>query len=386
MAVLDQSPKQLVVLGAGVIGLTIAYLATADPNNSFSVTVVARDMPEDMDSQAWASPFAGANWAPMPMGGIDPRVRRREQVTFDKFWDMIPTGLVKVTASGVRLDQTLHEFQCRNFLPRSTQKLLEAHPSYGGVIWIREFRILPPEEIPEPYVAGVAFCTVSVNPQEYIPWLSSELRARDVEFVRKHVKTLEELRPLYMRLCVGSRSIIGVEDTKLFPIRGQSILVQSPELQEFLATKPDDDAMSAGAHAYIIPRPGRSLADTVLLGGTYEVGNWDTSLDMNIARAIFYLCSELAPSLRNSDQTKILAHNVGLRPAREGGPRVEAEIVQFPLRGENDVLIPWNTTSLEEGKMRVVHAYGFGGAGYQTSWGVAEDVMAIIKEMQACMQ
>lgn len=375
MAVLDQSPKQLVVLGAGVIGLTIAYLATADPNNSFSVTVVARDMPEDMDSQAWASPFAGANWAPMPMGGNDPRVRRREQVTFDKFWDMIPTGLVKKLPS----------------------KVYSKTAGSASELWwrdlIREFRILPPEEIPEPYVAGVAFCTVSVNPQEYIPWLSSELRARDVEFVRKHVKTLEELRPLVgtngilvNASSLGSRSIIGVEDTKLFPIRGQSILVQSPQLQEFLATKPDDDAMSAGAHAYIIPRPGRSLADTVLLGGTYEVGNWDTSLDMNIARAIFDLCSELAPSLRNSDQTKILAHNVGLRPAREGGPRVEAEIVQFPLRGENDVLVPWNTTSLEEGKMRVVHAYGFGGAGYQTSWGVAEDVMAIIKEMQACMQ
>lgn len=375
MAVPDQSPKQLVVLGAGVIGLTIAYLATADPNNSFSVTVVARDMPEDMDSQAWASPFAGANWAPMPMGGNDPRVRRREQVTFDKFWDMIPTGLVKKLPSKVysRTAGSASELWWRDL--------------------IREFRILPPEEIPEPYVAGVAFCTVSVNPQEYIPWLSSELRARDVEFVRKHVKTLEELRPLVgtngilvNASSLGSRSIIGVEDTKLFPIRGQSILVQSPQLQEFLATKPDDDAMSAGAHAYIIPRPGRSLADTVLLGGTYEVGNWDTSLDMNIARAIFDLCSELAPSLRNSDQTKILAHNVGLRPAREGGPRVEAEIVQFPLRGENDVLVPWNTTSLEEGKMRVVHAYGFGGAGYQTSWGVAEDVMAIIKEMQACMQ
>lgn len=375
MAVPDQSPKQLVVLGAGVIGLTIAYLATADPNNSFSVTVVARDMPEDMDSQAWASPFAGANWAPMPMGGNDPRVRRREQVTFDKFWDMIPTGLVKKLPS----------------------KVYSKTAGSASELWwrdlIREFRILPPEEIPEPYVAGVAFCTVSVNPQEYIPWLSSELRARDVEFVRKHVKTLEELRPLVRTngilvnaSSLGSRSIIGVEDTKLFPIRGQSILVQSPQLQEFLATKPDDDAMSAGAHAYIIPRPGRSLADTVLLGGTYEVGNWDTSLDMNIARTIFDLCSELAPSLRNSDQTKILAHNVGLRPAREGGPRVEAEIVQFPLRGENDVLVPWNTTSLEEGKMRVVHAYGFGGAGYQTSWGVAEDVMAIIKEMQACMQ
>ena len=54
-----QAPqKHLVVLGAGVIGLTVAYLAATDPDVAFRITVIARDMPEDMDSQAWASPFA----------------------------------------------------------------------------------------------------------------------------------------------------------------------------------------------------------------------------------------------------------------------------------------------------------------------------------------
>lgn len=32
----------------------------------------------------------------------------------------------------------------------------------------------------------------------------------------------------------GSRSIIGVEDTKLYPIRGQAILVKSSQIHEFL--------------------------------------------------------------------------------------------------------------------------------------------------------
>jgi glycine/D-amino acid oxidase-like deaminating enzyme len=59
MAVSQDSQKHLVVLGAGVIGLTIAYLAATDPDVTFKLTVIARDMPQDsMDSQAWASPFA----------------------------------------------------------------------------------------------------------------------------------------------------------------------------------------------------------------------------------------------------------------------------------------------------------------------------------------
>lgn len=58
MASVETSQQHLVVLGAGVIGLTVAYLAATDPDVAFRLTVVARDMPEDMDSQAWASPFA----------------------------------------------------------------------------------------------------------------------------------------------------------------------------------------------------------------------------------------------------------------------------------------------------------------------------------------
>jgi len=58
MASTETPQKHLVVLGAGVIGLTVAYLAATDPDVAFRITVVARDMPEDMDSQAWASPFA----------------------------------------------------------------------------------------------------------------------------------------------------------------------------------------------------------------------------------------------------------------------------------------------------------------------------------------
>lgn len=59
MAVVESElQRHLVVLGAGVIGLTVAYLAATDPDVPFTVTVIARDMPQDMDSQAWASPFA----------------------------------------------------------------------------------------------------------------------------------------------------------------------------------------------------------------------------------------------------------------------------------------------------------------------------------------
>lgn len=213
---------------------------------------------------------------------------------------------------------------------------------------------------------------------------------------------------------VGSKSIIGVEDTKLYPIRGQAILVESSEINEFLAAEGgayvckwkqagmfsgsiiDDHSTQGGEATYIIPRPGEKYTNTVLLGGTYQSGNWDTSLHMDVAQRIFERCAKLAPSLKDSGVTKILRHQVGLRPAREGGARVETEIVALPLRSTHN-LVPLATAGVEGGNMQVVHAYGFGWVhfvatsispltdivcspgGYQASWGVAADVLSLIK-------
>jgi glycine/D-amino acid oxidase-like deaminating enzyme len=56
---MPQTPTNVVVLGAGVIGLTVAHVLTeGEGSNHFNVTIVARDMPEDLSSQAFASPWA----------------------------------------------------------------------------------------------------------------------------------------------------------------------------------------------------------------------------------------------------------------------------------------------------------------------------------------
>jgi glycine/D-amino acid oxidase-like deaminating enzyme len=50
---------RVIVLGSGVIGLTIAHVLTEGANASrFAVSIVARDLPEDTYSQGFASPWA----------------------------------------------------------------------------------------------------------------------------------------------------------------------------------------------------------------------------------------------------------------------------------------------------------------------------------------
>ncbi len=88
---------QVVILGAGVIGLTVAHVLSKDAR--YKIKIVARDMPDDLDSQAFASPWAvsagyrlgravltpsppraqGANWS--PMGEYNARIYKWEKTT-----------------------------------------------------------------------------------------------------------------------------------------------------------------------------------------------------------------------------------------------------------------------------------------------------------------
>jgi D-amino-acid oxidase len=60
------------------------------------------------------------------------------------------------------------------------------------------------------------------------------------------------------------------------------------------------------------------------------VGNWDTSTDFELAQKILERCYALNPAISNGggiEGIEVLRHNVGLRPSRRGGPRLEAETV-----------------------------------------------------------
>jgi D-amino-acid oxidase len=88
--------------------------------------------------------------------------------------------------------------------------------------------------------------------------------------------------------------------------------------------------------------------------------------DEKTGQRIIDSCCRLSPelkSLSNSGKLEIVAHKVGLRPGRKGGVRLEGMLVQDPKNAKRDVLL--------------VHNYGHGGFGYQSSWGCAESVLTI---------
>lgn len=91
--------------------------------------------------------------------------------------------------------------------------------------------------------------------------------------------------------------------------------------------------------------------------------SWESQPDPNLAVRIMKRAVELCPALTDGkgiEALSIIRHGVGLRPMREGGPRVEKEKIE-------DV---WT-----------VHNYGHGGYGYQASYGSADAAVKLVNEV-----
>lgn len=117
--------------------------------------------------------------------------------------------------------------------------------------------------------------------------------------------------------------------------------------------------------AYMIPRPGSE--GHVVLGGHYRIGDWATNADLVEAERILKDCYNLCPKLAGPNgkswkDIEVVAHNVGLRPAREGGARMELEEREIG-KAVSSQIAPGSVKGSLGRKVAVVHAYGVGGAG-----------------------
>ena len=99
-----------------------------------------------------------------------------------------------------------------------------------------------------------------------------------------------------------------------------------------------------------------------MLGGSYQKDNWESQIDPDLAIRIMKRAVEICPSLtggKGIEHLNIIRQGVGLRPVRTLGARLEKERIDGN----------W-----------VVHNYGHGGWGYQTSYGCAQRVVRLVGE------
>ena len=313
----------VVVVGAGVIGLTTALRLQ---HQGARVAVVAAEPP-----LSTTSAVAAAVWFPTGMDQ-DGQVLAWSARTF--------TELARQAAESVP-GVSMHATRVLNRLEPD-----QAVPWWGAAL--PDLRRLEPDRLAAPYAGGWEFTAPTVEMPVYLSWLLSRFREAGGELITRRLESLHEAAgwaPAVVNASgLGARRLGG--DAALYPVRGQLVLVTNPGLRTSLRV-PDDPA----GYTYVHPR-----SNDVVLGGTFDVGSRDTAVDPDTARSILRRGRALVPELRDAE---VIGHRVGLRPARHGGVRLEADDRTLP-------------------GVRLVHNYGHGGAGVTLSWGCADDAAALV--------
>ncbi|KMS79142.1 amino acid oxidase [Streptomyces leeuwenhoekii] len=302
---------EVVVVGGGVIGLTTALVLA---ERGRRVRVWTRD-----PAERTTSAVAGALWWPY----------RIEPVALARVWALRSLDVYEELAArpgetGVRmaegvlgetgLDEAVAWTASR--LPGLRAATVEEYRGVG--LWAR----LPLIDMPA-----------------HLGWLRGRLESAGGVVEERAVSDLAQVPARIVVNCTGLGARTLVPDPSVRPVRGQLVVVENPGIRTWLvSTGP------AGGMAYFLPQPGG-----LVLGGTAEEDAWSPEPDPATAEAIVRRCAALRPEIAGA---RILAHRVGLRPARDA-VRLEREV-------------------RPDGRV-VVHNYGHGGAGVTVAWGCARE-------------
>lgn len=340
--------SKVIVVGAGVVGLSAALVLA---ENGYTVTVVARNLPTDPLSSEYTSPWAGAHFRPFPSRSVsDKREMRLTRRTQEYFKTLAKTE----PWSSVKFVQGIEYFEA----PDSYYSKI----SYGYSEDMEHFKVLSESEIPNGCKLGTQYKTWVLNSPHYIKYLQNKLMFKyGVQFHKQQVSSLQQVFEKFLTNIVINCSGNGLQydgshDARCFPIRGQTLLVRAPPGCPYLE-KTITHQGKDGSWTFVIPRP---LDGGVILGGTKQPGDTHASPRVSDTEALVSRGQKFFPELFIDGELDIRNINVGFRPAREGGSRVEIELVT-------------------EGK--IVHAYGAGGMGYELSYGMGQEVLKLVNSI-----
>lgn len=298
------------MVGAGVVGLSCAVRLLEAGHR---VDVLARDLPLETTSAV-----AAAFWYPYRAYPFE-RVAHWSAVGYREL-----ERLAGVPDTGVRL------------VPGT-----EYHRRRVTDPWWRAAvpALTRVSALEAPYVDGWTFVAPVVEMPLHLRWLATRVEELGGTVTRMALSAL----PTHGEVVVDASGLgarLLAQDGSVQPVRGQVVLVEQVGLERW--------ALDGDGPTYVVPR-----SHDIVVGGTDDEGSWSRTPDPATARELLDRAARLVPEVARA---RVLAHRVGLRPARPT-VRLEAE---------------------QRGDVRVVHCYGHGGAGVTLAWGCADDVAGLV--------
>ncbi|KAJ4233206.1 hypothetical protein NW759_001987 [Fusarium solani] len=363
-----QHPKRrIVVIGAGIIGLTCALsiqskLAEEHLEHQYLVMIVSRDFPTctpgapTSHAVDYASVWAGAHVRPIPAS--TPQLAReatwlKQTVQHLKGQAEREPWIGITPVTGVEYLETPDEAY-QTWIGSS----FEAETGLAG------FRELPKSALPPGVLLGFEYQTFCLNAPVYCTGLLRKFLLQGGSTLKRNLANEWEGFSVAPDVAtVINASGVGFGDPKCFPTRGQIVLTNLTSFSKTITRQCKD-----GSWSFVIPR---FFDGGTIIGGTKEPNNWETEPRLDTRKELIEaakgLDHGLAASLEGYKGDKsphVIADVVGRRPTRDGGMRLQVE----------------RNSSLGEDGRAVVHAYGAGGRGYELSWGVAQEVTSLVME------
>jgi len=243
------------VIGSGVMGLSTAKLVQ---EAGFPVTIYTAALPPDTTSNIAGGqfhPFAVFREDEAPPGFMA-QFTRALDYSWRRFQIMVGDDY------GIRWLPTFVETDSAD------SKLLETFPPIN--------RMLTAAENPFPWNGTLRYDTMYVETGRYLRQMIRDVQIAGAKIEVRKFATPADIAALPESLvfnCTGLGSRDLFNDQDLRPARGQlAILEPQPEIRYAFT----------GGPGYMFPRP-----DGIILGGTFEVGEWDATPDpKTIARII----------------------------------------------------------------------------------------------------
>ena len=245
------------VIGAGIMGLTTARLVQ---EAGFPVTIYAAALPPETTSN-----IAGGQWNPFGHfrdSAVTPAWRQQFRAAADYSWRRFQ--IMAGEDYGVRWLPTYNESSGSG----AEDRVIPTFPA--------GWRRLGPAEHPFPVDSLTRYDTLYVETGRFLARLIEDVQQAGGRIDVRRFASGVELAALPEKLLfnctgLGSRELFG--DEELIPVRGQlAVLLPQPEIRYAFT----------GDAGYMFPRP-----DGILLGGTFERGEWSTVPDpADIARIV----------------------------------------------------------------------------------------------------
>ncbi len=235
------------VLGSGVMGLSTARLVQ---DAGFPVTIYTAALPPDTTSN-----IAGGQFHPayaFKESAVTPAFMAQFTRALDYSWRRFQ--IMVGDDYGVRWLPTYVETDS------PVAQLLETFPPID--------RMLTRAEHPFPWSGTLRYDTLYVETGRYLRQMIKDVQIAGGKIEIRSFATAADIAALPESLVfnctgLGSRQLFGDEDLR--PARGQlAILEPQPEVQYAFT----------GGPGYMFPR-----ADGIILGGTFELDEWDTTAD-----------------------------------------------------------------------------------------------------------